>query len=154
MDKLCGGMKADIEGGIHSMPLLWQKNYQEEDCGLLLIDAQNLFNEENWKAMLWAVRFDWTSGTQFTFNRYCHWVTLVVLNVDGSGHLLHSKGGRTQGYLLVIIDYGIGILPIIRELRDAHPYATQPCYADYDGTGGELEALQDNMQDMMVRGNT
>ena len=43
---------------------------------------------------------------------------------DGSGHLLHSKEGVSQGYPLVMIVYGIGVLPIIRELQDAHPLVT------------------------------
>ena len=30
-EKLCRGMGAGIEGGIHAMCLLWVQNYQEED---------------------------------------------------------------------------------------------------------------------------
>ena len=41
-----------------------------------------------------------------------------------------------------MIAYGIGILPLIRELRDAHPHVTQPLYADnaggWVGGGGDL----------------
>ena len=58
--------------------------------------------------MLWAVRHEWPSGAQFTFNCYCHWSTLVVREIgDGSGHFLHSKEGVTQGDPLAMIAYGI-----------------------------------------------
>ena len=87
--------------------------------------------------MLWAVRHEWPSGTQFTFNCYCHWATLVVMNTaNGSGHFLHSKEGVTQRDPLTMITYGIGVLPLIRDLRRAHPCVTQPWYADDTGAGG------------------
>ena len=87
------------------------------DRGFLLIDARNAFNEENRTAMLWAVQHKWPSGAQFTFNCYCHWDTLVVQDTgDGSVHFFHSKEGVTQGDPLAMIAYGIGVLPLIREL--------------------------------------
>ena len=87
--------------------------------------------------MLWAVRHKWPSGAQFTFNCYRHWATLVVRDIGyGSGHFLHSKEGVTQGDPLSMIAYGIGVLPLIRELWDTHPRVTQPCYDDDAGTGG------------------
>ena len=55
---------------------------------------------------------------------------------DGSGQFFHSKEGVTQGDPLAMITYGIGVLPLIRELREAHPRVTKPWYADDAGTGG------------------
>ena len=78
------------------MRVLWEEHLQEEDWGFLLIDARNLFNEENQTAMLWGVRHEWPSGAQFTFNCYCRWATLVVRDTGyGSGHFLHIKEGVT-----------------------------------------------------------
>ena len=57
-----GGVKTGIEGRIHAMHVLWQEHSKEEDWGLLLIDARNAFNEDNWTAMLWDVRNEWASG--------------------------------------------------------------------------------------------
>ena len=85
--------------------------------------------------MVWAVWNEWPSGAQFKFNCYNHWATLVVRYVEGSGHFLHRKKGLTQGDPLAIIVYGIGILPIIRDLWDT-PRVTQPWYADDAGVGG------------------
>ena len=55
-------MEAGIEGAIHAIYVLWEEHHTEEDWGFLLIDARNAFNEENWTAMLWAVRNEWPSG--------------------------------------------------------------------------------------------
>ena len=95
--------------------------------GFLLIEARNAFNEENRTAMLWAVRNKWPSGAQFNFNCYRQWATLVVRDIgDGSGHFFHNKEGVTQRDPLAVITYGIGVLLLIRELREAHPRVTQP----------------------------
>ena len=72
--------------------------------------------------MLWDVRHEWPSGAQFTLNCYRHWATLVVRDTrDGSVHFLHSKEGVTQEDPLALIAYGIGVLPLIRELWGSHP---------------------------------
>ena len=120
--QLAGGVEAGIEGAIHAMRILWEEHQTEEDWGFLHIDARNAFNEDNLTAMLWAVWHKWPSGAQFTFNCYRHWATLVVRDTgDRSGHFLHSKEGVTQGYPLTMIAYVIGVLPLIRELRNAPP---------------------------------
>ena len=74
------------------MRFLWVQHSHEEDWGFLLIDARNAFNEENRTAIVWSVRHEYPRGTQFTFNCYCQWDTLLVRETDdGSGHFLHSK---------------------------------------------------------------
>ena len=74
------------------MRVLCEEHSQEAYWGFLLIDARNEFNKENRTAILWAVRHEWPSGAQFTFNCYRHWATLVESDTgDGSDHLLHRK---------------------------------------------------------------
>ena len=60
---------------------------------------------------------------------------MVRDTADGSGHFLHSKEGMTQGDPHVMIENCIGVLPLIRDLRRAHPRVTQPWYADDAGGG-------------------
>ena len=97
------------------MCVLREEHKHEEYWRFLLIDARNVFNEENLTAMLWAVRHEWPSGAQFIFNCYRHWATLVVRETeDGTGHFLHSKEGVNQGEPLAMIGYGIGVTPLIR----------------------------------------
>eukprot|EP00957_Ditylum_brightwellii_P104715 7980506-Ditylum_brightwellii.AAC.1 len=39
--QLCSGLKAGIEGAIHTMNHLWSEHGKEENWGILLIDAKN-----------------------------------------------------------------------------------------------------------------
>ena len=75
--------------------------------------------------ILLVIQFEWTIGAQFTLNFYHNWANMAVHNVDGSGHFLQIKEGVTQGYPFVMIEYCIGILPLIHELRTAHTQITQ-----------------------------
>ena len=86
-------------------------------------------------AILGAVCHKWPNGAQFKFNCYRHWSTLLVKDSEGLCHLLHSKEGVTQGDPLYMIEYVIGVLPLIQELWDAHPCVTHLCYADDAGSG-------------------
>ena len=71
---------------------------------------------------------------------------------DGSGHFLHSKEGVTQGDPLAMIAYGIGVLPLIQELREAHPRVTQTWYDDDTGAGGTFQQVQAYFPDLQARG--
>ena len=71
---------------------------------------------------------------------------------DGSGQLLHSKEGVNQGDPLTMITYGIGVLPLIRELRGSHHRITQPWYADDAGAGGKFEHIITYLWDLQARG--
>ena len=102
--------------------------------------------------MLWVVRHKWPSGAQFAFNCYCHWATLVIRAEDGTGHLLHSKKGVTQGYPLAMITYGLGFLPLIQDLRAAHPRVTQLWYADDAGAGENFADIRLHLDDLMLQG--
>ena len=134
------------------MRVLWEEHKTEEDWGFLLVDVHNAFYQENRTAMLWSVRHEYTSGAQLTFNCYHHWATLVVRDTgDGSGHFLHSKDGVTQGDPLAMIAYGIGVLPLIREMRYAHPRVTQPWYTDYAEAAGMFQQILEHFRDLQTR---
>ena len=51
-----------------------------------------------------------------------------------------------------MIAYGIGVLPLIWELREAHSRVTQPWYADDAGAGGMFNNIQAHFQDLQVWG--
>ena len=51
-----------------------------------------------------------------------------------------------------MVAYGLRILLLVRELRQAHPGITQPCYADDAGTGGTFKGIRCHLDDLMVRG--
>ena len=103
-------LKAEIDGAFHGVQDIRDKNLTMEDCGLLIVDANNVFNEINRVRMLWAVRHLWPSGGRFVFNCYRHWSSLVFQNGNGTAIFLNSKESVMQGGPLAIIAYGIGIL--------------------------------------------
>ena len=51
-----------------------------------------------------------------------------------------------------MIAYGIGVLPLIRELWRVHPCVTQPCYADDAGAGGEFTNILEHLRHLQERG--
>ena len=51
-----------------------------------------------------------------------------------------------------MIAYGIGVLPLIKELWNAHPRVTQTWYANDAGAGGTFQQIQEHVRDLQVRG--
>ena len=65
VDNLCGGIKAGIEGGVHTV----REMFLEEDVqGALLVDASNAFNSLAREATLWNCRIMWPSASRFLFH--------------------------------------------------------------------------------------
>ena len=104
--------------------------------GLLVVDAKNAFNEINRVRMMWMVRHLWTPVTRFVFN--CYYFAEQEWDVQ----FLHSKEGVTQGDPLVMIAYGIGILPLINNLKREIPDVPQPWYTDYSGALGTFTIIE------------
>ena len=112
------------------MSEVWESNLLTADFSFLLIDARNAFNEQNREAMLWHVRHEWPSGARFTFNCYQHLGTLVIRGADGTGVVLYSIEGVTQGDPFAMFVYGIGMLPLTHMIKERVPDALTPWYAD------------------------
>ena len=55
---------------------------------------------------------------------------------------MHSKEGVTKGNPLAMIAYGIGILPLINNIKQKIPDVTQPWYADDVGDLGEFARIE------------
>jgi hypothetical protein len=143
IDQLCAGLEAGIEGGIHAINQLWKEFEGESDWGFLLVDARNAFNELNCIAMLWVIQHEWPSCARFTFNCYRHFSVLVIWSQDGrSTAFIFSQEGVTQGDALAMAAYGMGLLPLIRRLKEEFPTVRQPWYADDAGAGGKFRDLR------------
>ena len=93
--------------------------------------------------MLWTIRHEWPSCAKFAFNCYRHFVVLVIRSRDGkSTAFIFSKEGVTQGDALAMAAYGVGLLPLIRRLKQEFPNVKQPWYADDAGAGGSFTELR------------
>ena len=51
-----------------------------------------------------------------------------------------------------MIEYDIGVLPLIRELRNAQPRVNQPWCADDAGAGGTFQKILEHFRDLHARG--
>lgn len=154
IDQLCAGLEAGVEGGVHAMTEAWKRMEHEESIGVVLVDARNAFNEQNREVMLWIVRHEWPMGARFVFNCYRHWAILLVRGADGSGFFLHSQEGVTQGDPLAMVAYGVGLLPLVRTLKEHHPTLHQQWYADDAAAIGVLEQIRDYFRELMEIGPT
>jgi hypothetical protein len=88
---------------IHAVQAMWDAQREEEDWVFLLIDSINAFNEQDRTVMVWNVQHGWSSGVCFLFNMYTHWAMLVIRVNYGTGGLLYSQQGVTQGDLMVML---------------------------------------------------
>ena len=94
---MCARLKTGINGVVHGIQAIWDKNLTAEDWGFLFVDAKNTFNEINQIGMLWTVCHLWPSGARFFVNCYRHWSSLDLRNRDGTDSFLYSREGVTQG---------------------------------------------------------
>ena len=58
----------------------------------------------------------------------------------------------TQGDLLAMIAYVIGVLPLIWELWNTHHWVTKSWYADDAGAGGMFQQMMEHFRDPQARG--
>ena len=148
-DQLCSGAKAGIEGAVHAMKDI----FEQEDCeGVLLVDASNAFNVLSRSAMLWNCRVLWPRCSRFLFNMYRGYAVIIVRSVNNSAvKHLYSREGTTQGCPLALLSYAVGILPLIRQLKNSTEY-TQSWYADDSAYAGFLQRIRAWFDQLLVEG--
>ena len=113
------------EAGIHSMRQIYA---EIETDALLLVDASNAFNMLNRKMALQSIQKLWPSLSQVLTNCYGGVSDLYV-----GGQTILSQERTTQGDPLAMPMYAIGIIPLIRRLKEAG--SRQVWYADETGAG-------------------
>ena len=67
---------------------------------------------------------------------------IVLWNDNAFASILHNREGVTQGYPPAIIVYGIGILPLIKNLKGEITDVTQTWYADNSRSLGAFSRLE------------
>jgi len=91
--------------------------------------------------MLWTVRHRWADGARFAFNCYRHAAQLILRQKGGTGHIIESHEGVTQGDPLSMVLYGIALTPLAEKLQEVEPTVTQPWYADDFAMAGKASAI-------------
>ena len=62
--------------------------------------------------------------TLFHLNCYCNLSLIILWNWNGTAIFLHCREGMKQGYPLDMVDYGIIVLPLVKNLKAVHPDIT------------------------------
>ena len=132
--QVCVGVPSACEASVHAIHHLFSMPDTE---GVLLVDASNAFNSLNRKAALHNVARVCPALARVFSNTYGKPIRLFV---SGGGEIL-SREGTCQGDPLAMAVYAVAITPLIRQLAESCPEATQLWYADDDAAVGRIAAL-------------
>ena len=136
----CTGLKGGIEAAIHAMRQTFEKENTE---AILLVDAENAFNNLNRKAALQNIKQLCPPFYQYLYNTYQSPAKLVI-HGDNNHEIINSEEGCTQGDVSAMGLYGLGIKPLIDNLSNGtdNNKCIQVWYADDSSSGGELNEMR------------
>ena len=124
-ENLCGEPRAGLEGGFHAM---WKQFEEDPEVEVVvLMHAANTFNWLNREQFLAEVKKSWPGAARFIFNAYKGYKMIFV---DGTDGILYSEDGCTQGDLIAMLLYSVGVKPLFEVL-----------FADDSSTAGKLETV-------------
>ena len=92
--------------------------------------------------IIWTVHHLWPYGACFIFNCYRHWYSLILHNGNGTSRILHSRVGVIKGDPLGMVDYWLGVLPLIKNVKSAHHDVIRTWYADNVGVIGMFRNIE------------
>ena len=138
--QVCAGQKAGCEAAAHAMREIFE---EEETDAVLFIDASNAFNSINRKAMIHNIQYLCPPMAMYMKNCYG---TASRLFIAG-GQEIESAEGSTQGDPLAMPAYGIGILPLLFDIKPADESERKKikhvAYADDLGGGSKLVKIRE-----------
>ncbi len=97
---------------------------------VLMLNTHNGFNELSCKAAFWRAHQKWPVGAQFVVNCYQHSAQLIVRCKGKPSHTILSAEGVTQGDPLLMVLYGLALIPLVDQLAKEVPGLLQPWYAN------------------------
>ena len=136
----CTGIKAGIEAAIHAMHQVFA---DDETEAIILVDAENAFNNLNRKAALNNIRELCPSFHQYLQNTYRTPAKLVIPGEEKYDIIL-SEEGCTQGDVAAMGKYGLAIKPLMDKLSDSvnSDMCKQVWYADDSSAAGKLTEMK------------
>ena len=147
----CAGLKAGIEASIHAM----REIYEDTDTeAVLLVDAENAFNNLNRKAAIHNIKQICPSFYQYLFNTYQLPARLIINDKDGHSDDILSEEGSTQGDVPAMAMYAIGTKPLLDKLMTTvdNKNCKQVWYADDSASGGKIVELKKWWDELTVTG--
>ena len=102
--------------------------------------------------MLRTVRHRWPAGARFDINFYWHWAQLLLRQPGGLPFTILIQEGVTQGDPILMVLYGITLVPLAEELRAADLGILYPFYADDAAFDGLTRRSAQLLKLLMKRG--
>ena len=136
----CAGLRSGIEASIHAMRKVFS---EDETEALLLVDAENAFNNLNRKAALHNIRELCPPFYQYLHNTY-QMPAKMFINDQVKTDNIWSDEGSTQGDVTAMAMYAVGIRPLINILQERTESTTchQVWYADDSSAAGKLREIR------------
>ena len=111
----CTGIQAGIEASIHAMRQIFESS---ETQAILLVDAENAFNNLNRKTALKNIKEICPPFYQYLANTYQKSAKLIIPG-ENDYTVIYSDEGTTQGDPIAMAMYGLGIKPLTDKLSNA-----------------------------------
>ena len=102
--------------------------------------------------MLWTVRHRWPARERFVLNFYRHWAQLLLCQMREPPVTILSQDEVTQGHPLLMVLYGITLVPLSKEIRAADPGLLSPFYTDDAAFDGSAQNIAQLLKLLMKRG--
>ena len=136
----CAGLKSGIEASIHAMRKIFER---EETEALLLVDAENAFNNLNRKTAIHNIRELCPPFFRFLSNTY-QTPSKMIINDQTKVDCILSEEGSTQGDVAAMGMYAIGTRPLLDILHNKTDTSKcqQVWYADDSSAAGFLEEIR------------
>lgn len=146
----CSGLKSGIEAAIHGIRKCFEDNESE---GMLKVDAENAFNNMNRKLVLHNIKESCPPFHRYLKNTYQQCPKLVLKD-DLSHKVLLSKEGCTQGDVVAMAMYALGMKPLIDDLSNTidKDLLKQVWFADDSSAAGKLQELRKWWDTLCIKG--
>ena len=147
----CSGLKAGIEASIHAMREMFEEEGAE---AVLLVDAENAFNNLNRKAALHNIKQICPSFYQYLANTYQLPAKLLIVDQNGCNDDILSEEGSTQGDVPAMAMYATGTKPLLDKLMTVvdQMLCKQVWYADDSGCTGKLREMKKWWDELNITG--
>ena len=136
----CAGLKSGIEASIHAMRKVFEKDSTE---AVLLVDAENAFNNLNRKAALHNIKELCPPFFRFLNNTYQQSAKMII-NDQTKTENIFSEEGSTQGDVSAMGMYAVGTRPLLDILRSNTDSSKcqQVWYADDSSVAGQMTEMR------------
>ena len=136
----CAGLKSGIEASVHAMRTIFEKDTTE---GLLLVDADNAFNNLNRKAALHNIRELCPPFARYLQNTYQIHARMII-NDQENTECIYSEEGSTQGETGAMGMYAVSTRPLINILNEKtdSTKCQQVWFADDSSSAGYLSEIK------------